>query len=245
VRDVLLEASDVWKKFRVYRQRAAMLKEALISTFRGGDKYEEFWALKGVSLSVKRGEAVGVIGRNGAGKSTLFKVICGVLRCDKGRVNVKGRIAPLIELEAGFHPELTGLENIYLNGAIYGMKKKEMQRKLTDIIEFSGLAKFVHSPIRTYSSGMHARLGFSLAINVDADILLVDEVLAVGDAEFQTKCYEKIREMRGGDVTIVYISHDFKSVVDICDRALWLDQGELKMDGEPEEVVRCYLDSNG
>ena len=241
--DVVIEVKDVWKKFRIYRERSRMLKEVFINLFRGGDRYEEFWALKGVSLSVRRGEAVGIIGKNGAGKSTLFKVMCGVLRPERGTVEIRGRISPLIELEAGFHPELTGIENIYLNGAIYGMTRREVQRKLPQIVEFSGLGKFIHSPIRTYSSGMHARLGFSLAINVDADILLVDEVLAVGDAEFQEKCYRRIKGMRQEGVTIVYVSHNLNSVVDICDRALWLDEGEIRMEGDPEEVVKSYLNT--
>ena len=237
----VIVVSDVWKKFRIHKERATMLKEAFINLFRGGNRYEEFWALKGVSLSVRRGEAVGIIGKNGAGKSTLFKVMCGVLRPERGTVEIRGRISPLIELEAGFHPELTGIENIYLNGAIYGMSRREVQRKLPQIVEFSGLGKFIHSPIRTYSSGMHARLGFSLAINVDADILLVDEVLAVGDAEFQEKCYRRIKEMRQEGITIVYVSHNLNSVIDICDRAMWLDEGEIKMEGDPEEVVKSYL----
>ena len=241
--DVVIEVKDVWKKFRIYRERSRMLKEVFINLFRGGDRYEEFWALKGVSLSVRRGEAVGIIGKNGAGKSTLFKVMCGVLRPERGTVEIRGRISPLIELEAGFHPELTGIENIYLNGAIYGMTRREVQEKLPQIVEFSGLGKFIHSPIRTYSSGMHARLGFSLAINVDADILLVDEVLAVGDAEFQEKCYRRIKGMRQEGVTIVYVSHNLNSVVDICDRALWLDEGEIRMEGDPEEVVKSYLNT--
>jgi len=241
--DVVIEVKDVWKKFRIYRERSRMLKEVFINLFRGGDRYEEFWALKGVSLSVRRREAVGIIGKNGAGKSTLFKVMCGVLRPERGTVEIRGRISPLIELEAGFHPELTGIENIYLNGAIYGMTRREVQRKLPQIVEFSGLGKFIHSPIRTYSSGMHARLGFSLAINVDADILLVDEVLAVGDAEFQEKCYRRIKGMRQEGVTIVYVSHNLNSVVDICDRALWLDEGEIRMEGDPEEVVKSYLNT--
>ena len=239
----VIVVSDVWKKFRIHKERATMLKEAFINLFRGGNRYEEFWALKGVSLSVRRGEAVGIIGKNGAGKSTLFKVMCGVLRPERGTVEIRGRISPLIELEAGFHPELTGIENIYLNGAIYGMTRREVQRKLPQIVEFSGLGKFIHSPIRTYSSGMHARLGFSLAINVDADILLVDEVLAVGDAEFQEKCYRRIKGMRQEGVTIVYVSHNLNSVVDICDRALWLDEGEIRMEGDPEEVVKSYLNT--
>jgi lipopolysaccharide transport system ATP-binding protein len=237
----LINVIDVWKMFRLYQERTNMLKEAFINLFRGGDKYDEFWALKGISLSVNKGEAVGIIGRNGAGKSTIFKLISGVLAPNRGEIEVRGRISPLIELGAGLHPELTGLENIYLNGAIYGMNKETVEEKLDEIIEFSGLGQFIYSPIRTYSSGMHARLGFSLAVNVDADILLIDEVLAVGDAEFREKCYDKIRQLKRKGVTIVYVSHQLKTVVELCDRAIWLDKGEIKMEGKPQVVKEDYL----
>ncbi len=218
-----------------------MLKEAFIKLFRGGDKYNDFWALKDVSFSVQKGEAVGIIGRNGAGKSTIFKLICGVLAPERGYIVVEGRISPLIELSAGLHPELTGLENIYLNGAIYGLSKEAVDEKLEEIVEFSGLGQFIHVPIRTYSSGMEARLGFSLAVNVDADILLVDEVLAVGDAEFREKCYNKINQLKQNKITIVYVSHQLKTVENLCDKVIWLDKGEIKMVGKPETMVAEYL----
>jgi ABC-2 type transport system ATP-binding protein len=241
MKDKVVEVHNVWKGFRMSKERSAMLKETFINLFRGGNKYEEFWALRGISFSVKRGEAVGIIGRNGAGKSTLFKVMCGTLWPEKGKIKINGRISALIELAAGFHPELTGIENIYLNGAIYGMSKKEVERKLSDIIEFSGLDRFIHFPIRTYSSGMYARLGFSLAINVDADILLIDEVLAVGDAEFREKCSDKIKQMKHKGITVVYVSHNLNSIVNICDRAIWLDMGEIKLEGKPQRIVDEYL----
>jgi lipopolysaccharide transport system ATP-binding protein len=237
----VIDIIDVWKLFRLYQERANMLKEVFINLFCSGNKYDEFWALKGVSFSVQKGESMGIIGRNGAGKSTIFKLISGVLAPERGKVVVKGRISPLIELEAGLHPELTGLENIYLNGAIYGISKSEVKEKLEEIIDFSGLGQFIHVPIRTYSSGMHARLGFSLAVNVDADILLIDEVLAVGDAEFREKCYDKIRQLKRKGVTIVYVSHQLKTVVELCDRAIWLDKGEVKMEGNPRKGVDEYL----
>jgi ABC-type polysaccharide/polyol phosphate transport system ATPase subunit len=240
-----IEVIDVWKMFRLYQERANMLKEAFINIFRGGNKYDEFWALKGVSFSVKKGEAVGIIGRNGAGKSTIFKLISGVLTPERGNITVRGRISPLIELEAGLHPELTGLENIYLNGAIYGMSREMVEKKLDEIIDFAGLGQFIYSPILTYSSGMHARLGFSLAINVNADILLIDEVLSVGDTEFQKKCYAKIEELRDNGMTIVYVSHNLNSVASLCNRAIWLDQGHVQCEGKPDEVVKYYLDSGG
>lgn len=239
----VIEVVDVWKMFRLYRERANMLKEVFTNLFRGGDKYDEFWALKGVSFYVQKGEAVGIIGKNGAGKSTIFKLISRVIAPERGGIKARGKISPLIELEAGLHPELTGLENIYLNGAIYGMSKEAVEEKLEEIIEFSGLGQFIHSPIRTYSSGMHARLGFSLAVNVDADILLVDEVLAVGDAEFQRRCYDKIKQLKKNGITIVYVSHQLKTVVNLCEKVIWLDKGEMKMVGEPQAVVEEYLNS--
>ncbi len=241
MKNMVLEVIDVWKMFRLYQERSAMLKEAFINLFRGGDKYNEFWALQGVSFSVQKGESLGIIGRNGAGKSTIFKLISGVLLPEMGEIKVKGRISPLIELEAGLHPDLTGLENIYLNGAIYGMSRDEVDDKLDEIIDFSGLGQFINVPIRTYSSGMHARLGFSLAVNVSADILLIDEVLAVGDAEFQKKCYNKIKQLKHNGVTVVYVSHYLESVVDLCERAIWLDDGKIKIEGSPKKVRDGYL----
>lgn len=220
-----------------------MLKDVFINLFRGGDKYDDFWALEDVSFSVQKGEAVGIIGRNGAGKSTIFKLICSVLAPERGDIAVQGRVSPLIELSAGLHPELTGLENIYLNGAIYGLNKQAVDEKLGAIIEFSGLGKFIHVPIRTYSSGMEARLGFSIAVNVDADILLVDEVLAVGDTEFREKCYDKIRQLKQNGMTIVYVSHQLKTVVNLCEKVIWLDKGKMRMIGKPQEVVDEYLNS--
>ncbi len=237
----VIEVIDVWKMFRLYQERSGMLKEVFINLFRGGDTYDEFWALKGISFSIQKGEAVGIIGRNGAGKSTIFKLISGVITPERGEIRVRGKISPLIELEAGLHPELSGLENIYLNGAIYGMSKDKVEEKLESIIKFSGLGQFIYSPIRTYSSGMHARLGFSLAVNVSADILLIDEVLAVGDAEFRERCFDKIKQMKRNGITIVYVSHNLKSVEDICDRAIWLDKGEIKIEGKPQHVKEEYL----
>jgi ABC-type polysaccharide/polyol phosphate transport system ATPase subunit len=241
VKEKAIEVIDVWKMFRLYREKSNMLKEAFINLFRGGDKYDEFWALRRVSFSIHKGESLGIIGRNGSGKSTLFKLISGVMVPNKGEIKVTAKISPLIELGAGLHPELTGLENIYLNGAIYGMNKKEVEEKLDEIINFSGLGQFIHHPIRTYSSGMHARLGFSLAINVNADILLVDEVLAVGDAEFQERCFGKMNQLKHSGITIIYVSHNLKSVLNLCDTAIWLDNGEIKKEGEPQSVVKEYL----
>jgi ABC-type polysaccharide/polyol phosphate transport system ATPase subunit len=239
----VIDINGIWKMFRLYPERSNMLKEAFINLFRRGDKYNDFWALRDVSFFVQKGEAVGIIGRNGAGKSTIFKLICGVLSPERGEIVVHGRVSPLIELSAGLHPELTGLENIYLNGAIYGLSKEAVDEKSEEIIEFSGLGKFIHVPIRTYSSGMEARLGFSIAVNVDADILLVDEVLAVGDAEFREKCYNKIRQLQQDGITIVYVSHQLKTVVNLCSRVIWLDKGEIQMIGKPKAMVEKYLET--
>jgi ABC-type polysaccharide/polyol phosphate transport system ATPase subunit len=238
--ETAIEVINLWKMFRFYRQRSTMLKDAFINIFHGGTKYDEFWALKGISFSVQRGESIGIIGRNGAGKSTIFKLISGVLLADRGEILTKGRISPLIELEAGLHPELSGVENIYLNGAIYGMSRQEVEKKLDEIVDFSGLGDFIYSPVRTYSSGMTTRLGFSIAINVNADILLIDEVLAVGDAEFQQRCYNKIHELKRNGATIAYVSHNLKSVVNLCERVIWLEKGEVEMVGEPRGVVQRY-----
>ena len=238
-----VDVEGVSKRFRVARQATRTLKEALILRAKGQWRYDDFTALDHVSLSIGNGESVGVIGANGSGKSTLFKIICGILRPTTGTVHVNGRISPLIELSAGFHPELTGQENVYLNGAIYGMRRDDIARKVTAIREFAGIGDFFLSPVRTYSSGMMARLAFALAINVNADILLVDEVLAVGDREFQVRCVEKIRELKAAGLTIVYVSHDLISVETTADRVVWLDHGQIRHDGAPKETIAKYLAS--
>jgi lipopolysaccharide transport system ATP-binding protein len=200
-----------------------------------------FTALKDISFKVFAGETIGVIGINGAGKSTILGLLAGVLKPSSGQVIVDGRIAPLLELGAGFHPELSGRENILLNGILLGMLKREVEEKTDSIIEFSELEEFIDQPIRTYSSGMLARLGFSVAVHCDPDILLVDEVLAVGDQDFQKKCIEKMLIFKQEKKTIVFVSHNTDEILKVCDRAIWIDQGIVYRDGQPDEVINEYI----
>lgn len=239
--DEAIRVGDISKRFRIPKVPSRTMKEAAIRFLKRRLEYDEFWALKGVDFSVKKGEAVGIIGRNGSGKSTLFKLISGVLKPTAGSIRVCGRISPMIELAAGFHHELTGMENIYLNCAIYGMSRVEASRKVGAILDFAEIGDFIYSPVRVYSSGMLARLGFAVAVNVEADVLLIDEVLAVGDAEFQRKCFDKIKELKGRGITIVYVSHDLKSVEELCDRVVWFDQGMVMVDGNADRVTGEYL----
>ena len=204
---------------------------------------KRFTALDNISFDVYKGECFGVIGRNGAGKSTLLCLIAGVLKPDKGEVIVKGRVSPLLELGAGFHPELTGRENIILNGVLLGMTKKEVLQKMNEIIEFSELGDFIDQPLRTYSSGMVARLGFSVVAHLDPDILLVDEILAVGDLNFQRKCMKKIESFRKNSVTIVIVSHSTEQIKRLCDRVLWIENHKVRAIGNPEEICRMYEES--
>jgi lipopolysaccharide transport system ATP-binding protein len=238
--DNVIELGGVSKRFRISREPAHTMKEAAINFVRRRNDREEFWALRDVSMSVKRGESVGVIGRNGSGKSTLFRLISGVLKPTAGSIRVRGRLSPMIELTAGFHPELTGMENIYLNCAIYGMGRAETGRKVGEILDFAEIGDFIYSPVRVYSSGMLARLGFAVAVNVDADVLLIDEVLAVGDAEFQRKCFDRIKELKRSGTTFVYVSHDLATVQDLCERAIWMDAGTIKDSGGSKGVISDY-----
>ncbi len=204
-------------------------------------KYEEFWALRDVSLEVPEGKTYALIGENGSGKSTLLKCMAHILRPEKGRIETYGKISALLELGAGFHPELTGRENIFLNGSILGMSKKQLNQRFDEIVGFAGLEHFIDTPVKNYSSGMYVRLGFSVAINVDPDILLIDEVLAVGDAEFQRKCLEKFDDFRNAGKTIVIVSHALESVRNLCDTAGWLEHGVLRRLGPASEVIDEYL----
>lgn len=238
--DTVIDVRNLSKMFRISREPTHTVKEAAIRFLKRQLSYDEFWALRDVSFSIKKGESVGIIGRNGSGKSTLFKLISGVLKPTSGSVTVRGRISPMIELTAGFHPELTGIENIYLNCSIYGMTRAETKRKAEKIIDFAGIGEFIYSPIRVYSSGMLARLGFAIAVNVDADILLVDEVLAVGDGEFQERCIEKIKDLKSQKTTIIYVSHDLNTVTSLCKRAIWLQGGAKVMEGESASVSEQY-----
>lgn len=233
-----VEVSDLWKNFRLYHERNQYLKAAILRGRRA--RYEEFWALRGISFSVATGTTLGVIGSNGSGKSTLLKCLTGILTPDRGTVGVKGRISALLELGAGFHPELSGRENVFLNGAILGLTKKEILARFDDIVEFAGLSQFIDTPVKNYSSGMYVRLGFAVAAHVDPEVLLIDEVLAVGDEVFQRKCAERIEQFRREGRTIVLVSHGLGQVEQLCEQVLWIDKGELKMFGPAGEVISAY-----
>lgn len=233
-----IEIDDVYKHYRVYKDKGSQLKERLL--FRSRNAYTENKVLDGISVKIKRGEAVGFVGNNGCGKSTLLKMISRIIYPDKGTVTTRGRISGLIELGAGFHPDMTGRENIYTNAAIYGLSKKEIDERLESIIEFSGLRNHIDSPIRTYSSGMYMRLGFAVAINVDADILLIDEILAVGDGEFQEKCLKELWKFKERGKTIVIVSHSLGQIEAICEKSYWIKNGKVRMEGPPAEVHAAY-----
>jgi ABC-type polysaccharide/polyol phosphate transport system ATPase subunit len=237
--DFAVDVRGVSKRFRLAHGQYNTVKERLIH---GGRRKstEDFWALDDVSLTVKEGETVGILGRNGSGKSTLLKCICGVLQPTKGEVAVRGKMAGLLELGAGFQQDLTGRENVYLNGSLLGMTKKEVDKVFDAIIDFSELEEFIDGPVKFYSSGMYVRLGFSVAINVDPDVLLIDEVLAVGDEAFQRKCNEKFAELRSMDKTIIVVSHALGPVQNMCDRVAWFDHGTLREIGSPRDVIEHY-----
>ena len=224
-------------------ERLDNLKEYFIKLMRGQLMFQEFLALKQVNLQVKKGEAWGIIGTNGSGKSTLLKLICGILKPYKGTVEIKGTIAPLIELGAGFDGELTARENIFLNGAVLGHSERFMKEKFNEIVDFAELWDFLDMPIKNYSSGMAARLGFSIATVVQPDILIVDEVLAVGDYAFQQKCETRMQSMLNQGTTLLYVSHSIESVRNLCTKALWIDKGNVKMSGDVMEVSQRYMES--
>lgn len=234
-----IAVQNLTKTFRLSHERSNSLKALVLSFHR--TKEEDIHALKGISFSIKAGETVAVIGKNGSGKSTLLGIMSRVYKPTGGTVTMNGRVSSLLELGAGFHPDLTGIENIYLNGSILGMRRKEIDKRLSAITSFAELEQFIDAPIRTYSSGMVMRLGFSIAIQVDPDILLVDEVLAVGDENFQQKCYAKVRELQALGKTIIFVSHDLKAVREIATRAIWLDSGEIRADDGVESVLEAYL----
>ncbi|HYL53651.1 MAG TPA: ABC transporter ATP-binding protein, partial [Acidimicrobiia bacterium] len=234
--------ADVSKRFRLYRERASSLKETITARFGRRASFEDFWALRDVSLSIAKGSTYGLIGHNGSGKSTLLRLMAGIHPPTTGTVRTEGRISALLELGAGFHPELSGRENIYLNGSILGLTRREINAVLGDIIEFSGLQDFVDSPVKHYSSGMYVRLGFAVAVHVNPEILMIDEVIAVGDEEFQRRCFDHLYQLRREGVTIVMVSHSPALIEQMCDQVSWLDHGRLQMTGSAPEVVRAYLD---
>ena len=234
-----IEVSHMSKKFKVYLDRGFTMKELLL--FKKRRRYEERQVLKDISFSIRKGEAVGLIGHNGCGKSTTLKLLTRIMYPNSGKVVSRGRVSSLIELGAGFHPDMSGRENIYINASIFGLTKREIDARLDDIITFSELEDYIDNPVRTYSSGMYMRLAFSVAINVDAEILLIDEILAVGDANFQTKCYERLMDLKANGVTIVIVTHDMGATRRICDRAIWIHDGLVAADGKTNAVVDEYL----
>ncbi len=231
---------DLGMRFNLSQERVDNLKEFIIKFLRRDLKFNEFWALKDVSFKIKKGERLGVLGLNGSGKSTLLKVVSGVLKPSAGTIETSGVIAPLLELGAGFSPEYTGRENIYLYGAVLGFTKEFLDEKIDEIVDFSGLGEFIEVPIKNYSSGMKARLGFSIATVVEPDILILDEVLSVGDKKFRRKSENKIMSMFDRGVTVLFVSHSLEQVVRLCDRAIILDSGRLVAEGPVEQVARIY-----
>lgn len=235
-----IEINHMSKYYKMYYDKGYELKEALL--FWKRSKYEKKLVLDDISLEIKKGQAVGLVGQNGCGKSTTLKLLTKILYPSSGTIEMEGRVSCLIELGAGFHPDMTGRENIFINAAIFGLSKKEIKNRIDRIIEFSELGDAIDTPVRTYSSGMYMRLAFSIAINVDADILLVDEILAVGDAYFQEKCFKKLKDIKDSGTTIVIVSHNIEQIEQICDRSLWLKDGKIVMDGPSKEVHKKYLE---
>lgn len=235
----VITVEGVTKCYQTYQKPIHRLWQS----FRPGKQYfQEFWALNGVDLEVYKGETVGIVGKNGSGKSTLLQVITGILKPTSGSCHTTGRISALLELGAGFNPEFTGLENARLNASIMGLSREEFHEKMPDIVEFSGLGDFLHRPVKTYSSGMFVRLAFAVAINMNPDILIVDEALAVGDVRFARKCFRRIDQLKEQGVSILFVTHSTDSVLQHCDRAIMLDEGELKLTGSPKQVVQAYLE---
>ncbi len=241
--DYKIIVDNVYKTFNVYLDKANTIKEKLLF-FKSRNRKEKREVLKGINLKIKKGEVVALIGTNGSGKSTLLKLMTKIIYPNKGKIYTEGKLTSLLELGAGFHPDFSGRENIYFNASIFGLTKKEIDERIEDIIEFSELRPFIDNPVRTYSSGMYMRLAFSVAINVDADILLIDEILSVGDEHFQNKCFNKMRELKEKGKTMVFVTHSMQSVRNLCDRAVWLCNGEIKMDGETNTVVDEYIKQN-
>lgn len=243
--NVAISVKDVGMRFNLSQEHVDNLKEYFIKILKRDLKYNEFWALKGINFEVKKGERLGVLGFNGSGKSTLLKVVSGVLKPSEGKVQTRGIVAPLLELGAGFSPQYTGRENIYLYGAVLGYSKDFLDEKFDEIADFSGLGEFIEVPIKNYSSGMKSRLGFSIATIVEPDILILDEVLSVGDKRFRSKCEKKIMSMFDRGVTVLFVSHSLEQVQRLCDKAVILDSGRLVAHGPVEKVARIYKNMTG
>ncbi|MDE7313780.1 MAG: ABC transporter ATP-binding protein [Eubacterium sp.] len=235
-----VEAKGITKKFKVYYDKGSSLKERVL--FKNRRRHEAHWVLKGIDLEIKKGEAVGLIGKNGCGKSTVLKLLTRIMYPTEGSIEMDGRVSSLLELGAGFHPDMSGRENIYTNASIFGLSHAQIEKRIDAIIRFSELEDFIDHPVRTYSSGMYMRLAFAVAIHVDADILLIDEILAVGDAGFQSKCFEKLKDIKAKGTTIVIVSHVMEQLKNICDRVVWLEGGQIIQDGKPSEVTALYLE---
>jgi ABC-2 type transport system ATP-binding protein len=237
----MIQIQNVSVTYRVIKERKRSFQSYIINYLKGKRiRVETLWALRNISLDVRRGESLGIIGHNGAGKSTLLKVISGVIKPVEGKIRVNGNIAPLIELSAGFDDELTGRENIFLSASILGFSKRETEEKYDNIIDFSELKDFINAPLKSYSSGMIARLGFSIATEVYPDILIIDEILAVGDAHFKQKSKERISEFKKKGITILFVSHNMEEIHNLCDRVLWLDHGDVRMLGDPVRIINEY-----
>lgn len=239
-KDVVISVKNVSKNFKVYFDKGTLLKERIL--FWKRNHYEKRQVLNNISFDIKKGQTVGLIGRNGSGKSTMLKMLTGIYYPNGGSIETKGRISSLIELGAGFHPDMSGRDNIYTNASIFGLSRKEIDARLNDIIEFSELEEFIDNPVRTYSSGMYMRLAFSVAINVDADILLIDEILAVGDTNFQHKCFKKLNDLKAKGITIVLVTHDSGTIQSFCDRAIWIENGQVQYDGDSSTAIDLYLE---
>lgn len=239
MKDIAIEVKNITKSFKLYYDKPSTLKERLV--FWNKKKAEERVVLNNISLKIKKGETVALIGVNGSGKSTLLKMMTKIIYPTKGTIKTNGKITSLLELGAGFHPDFTGRENIYFNASIFGLNEKEVNKRLEDIITFSELGELIDSPVRTYSSGQYMRLAFSIAINVDAEILLIDEILAVGDQHFQDKCFEKLSELKESEKTIVIVSHSLDSLKKLCTRGIWINEGKIMLDDKIEKSIDEYI----
>ena len=237
--NIAIKITDVTKTFKLYSDKPNTLKERLVRGYKNKTDYRLI--LNDINLKIKKGETVALVGVNGSGKSTLLKLMTKIIYPNKGKVETNGKLTSLLELGAGFHPDFTGRENIYFNASIFGLTKKEIDKRVDAIIEFSELGDLIDSPVRTYSSGQYMRLAFSVAINVDAEILLIDEILAVGDQHFQEKCFNKLEELASSEMTIVIVSHSLESLKKLCKRAIWIHEGKIAMDGDCSKVVEEYL----
>ena len=241
MKEIAISIDNVEKSFKIYKDKGFTLKERVLF-FKSRNAYVKNNILRGISFDIEKGDILGIVGKNGSGKSTLLKLITKIIYPVSESIKINGKVSSLIELGAGFHPDMTGRENIYINASIYGLTKKEIDSKLDTIIKFSELEEFIDSPIRTYSSGMYMRLAFSVAINVEAEILLIDEILSVGDANFQAKCFRKMQELKDSGITIVIVSHDLHTMEKLCNKVIWIESGKIKRSGIPNEVLKEYIE---